>query len=119
MKLDVNSIKKRENKIKKGIHIHIFIFKRYNKEAINHPKARDQLSQRKIFAGLILYRRNQTYAHIITHINVVARYHLYINVIIHKLNNTIKPNQVANQSSQSVIFTALIIAIVKIKVKIK
>lgn len=112
------SIIKIRNTIHAGIKIQILIFNKYAVAAINHPRQNAQLSHIKTFAGLMLKNMNAT--NVATHIHntVVAKYLWEINRAMANVNRTNIFNHHANPSSQSVIFTALTINIVDMKVKI-
>ena len=86
-------------------------------EIIPH-KANVPESPIKIFAGLILYRKNAVKVAITITIIVVAKNHFWKKVITAKAHNIIIEVHPTSQSSQSVIFTALTIATVNIKVNI-
>ena len=101
-----------------GIKIHIFMFNRYTVAAIKPHNEKAQLSHMKIFAGLMLKNIKATNVAIHIHSTVVARYLCEINRAIANVNKTNIFNQPANQSSQSVIFTAFTINIVAINVNI-
>ena len=98
--------------------IHMLIFNRYAVAAINHHRAKAQLSHIKILAGLIL--KNMKATNVATHIHstVVARYLCEMNRATAKVISTKIFNQPASQSSQSVIFTAFTINIVAMNVRI-
>jgi hypothetical protein len=72
----------------------------------------------KIFAGFMLKNIKATNVAIHIHNTVVARYLCEINRAIANVSNTNTFSQPANQSSQSVIFTAFTINIVAINVNI-
>lgn len=101
-----------------GIRIHILILSKYAVEAINHHKAKAQLSHMKTFAGFILKNMNATSVAAHIHKTVVAKYLWEMNNATANVINTKIFNQPANQSSQSVIFTAFTINIVEMNVKI-
>ena len=106
------------NTIVAGINIQMLIFNKYAVAAISHPKQKAQLSPMKIFAGLILKNMNATNVATHIHSTVVARYLWEINRATANVINTKIFNHPANQSSQSVIFTAFTINIVAINVRI-
>ena len=101
-----------------GMKIQMLMFNRYAVDAINHHKAKAQLSHIKILAGLILKNMNAT--NVATHIHntVVAKYLCEINRAIAKVSSTNIFNHHASPSNQSVIFTAFTINIVDINVSI-
>lgn len=101
------------NTITAGIKIPILIFNKYAVDAINHHKQKAQLSHIKTFAGLILKNINATKVAIQTHNTVVAKYLWDTNKATANTHNTEIFNHPANQSSQSVIFTALTINMVE------
>ena len=86
--------------------------------AINHHRAKAQLSHIKILAGLIL--KNMKATNVATHIHntVVARYLCDMNRATANVIKTKIFNHPANQSSQSVILTAFTINIVAMNVRI-
>jgi hypothetical protein len=86
--------------------------------AIIPHKLKAQLSHIKIFAGLILKNINATNVEIHIHSTVVAKYLWEINSATARVNKTKMLNHPANQSSQSVIFTAFTINIVPMNVRI-
>ena len=94
------------------------MFSKYVVAAINHHKQNAQLSPINTFAGLILKNINATKVEIQIHNTVVARYLWEINNATANVKSTKIFNQPANQSSQSVIFTAFTINIVAINVNI-
>ena len=96
----------------------MLIFNKYAVAAINHHNAKAQLSHINTFAGLILKNIKATNVAIHIHNTVVAKYLWEINRAMAKVNKTKIFNHPANPSSQSVIFTALTINIVEMKVKI-
>ena len=112
------SIIKIRNTIHAGINIHIFIFNKYAVAAISHHKQNAQLSPMKIFAGLILKNINATKVEIHIHNTVVAKYLWEMNRATANVNNTNMFNHPANQSSQSVMFTAFTMNIVAMNVSI-
>ncbi len=87
-------------------------------EAINHHKQKAQLSHINIFAGFILKNIKATNVAAHIHNTVVARYLWDINRATANVIRTNIFNHQANQSSQSVIFTAFTISIVAINVNI-
>ena len=105
------------NTIVAGINIQMLMFSRYAVEAINHHSANAQLSHIKILAGLIL--KNIKATNVATHIQrtVVAKYLCEINRATANVISTNMFNPPANQSSQSVIFTAFTMNIVAINVR--
>jgi hypothetical protein len=72
----------------------------------------------KIFAGLMLKNIKATKVAIHIHSTVVARYLCVINSAIANVKRTNMFNHPANQSSQSVMFTAFTMNIVAINVNI-
>ena len=106
------------NTITLGIRIQILMFSKYVVAAINHHKAKAPLSHINILAGLILKNMNATKVEIHIHRTVVAKYLWDINNATAKVRSTNMFNHPANQSSQSVIFTALTMNIVAMKVRI-
>ena len=94
----------------------MLMFSRYAVAAMIHHKAKAQLSHIKILAGLML--KNIKATNVATHIHntVVAKYLCDINNAMANVSKTKIFNHQANQSSQSVIFTALTINIVAINV---
>ncbi len=98
--------------------IQILIFSKYVVAAINHHRQNAQLSHINTFAGLILKNMKATKVEIHIHSTVVARYLWEINKATANVSNTKIFNQPANQSSQSVIFTAFTINIVAMNVSI-
>ena len=62
------------NTITAGMKIQMLIFNRYAVEAINHHKAKAQLSHMNTFAGFILKNIKATSVEIHTHNTVVAKY---------------------------------------------
>jgi len=112
------SIAKIRNTITAGINIQILILSRYAVAAINHHKQKAQLSPMNTLAGLILKNMKATKVEIHIPNTVVAKYLWDINRATANVNNTNIFNHPASQSSQSVIFTALTINIVAIKVRI-
>ena len=81
-------------------------------------RAKAQLSHMKILAGLILKNINATRVEIHIHNTVVAKYLWEMNRATANVNSTKIFNHPANQSSQSVIFTAFTINIVAMNVRI-
>lgn len=112
------SIAKMRNTITAGMNIQIFIFNKYAVAAINHHRQKAPLSHMKILAGLILKNIKATNVEMHIPKTVVAKYLWDINRATANVNNTNIFNHPASQSSQSVIFTALTINIVAIKVRI-
>lgn len=106
------------NTIHAGMNIQIFIFNKYAVAAINHHKQNAQLSHIKIFAGLILKNIKATNVAAHIHNTVVAKYLWEMNSATANVNSTKIFSHPANQSSQSVIFTAFTIKIVAINVRI-
>jgi len=106
------------NTIHAGMKIQIFIFSRYAVAAISPHRANAPLSHIKIFAGLILKNINATSVAAHIHNTVVARYLCEINKATANVIKTKIFNHPANPSNQSVIFTALTMNIVQMKVKI-
>ena len=100
-----------------GIKIQILIFSRYAVAAMIHHRAKAQLSPIKILAGLILKNMNATSVEIHIPNTVVARYLWDINRATANVISTKIFNHPANQSSQSVIFTAFTINIVAMNVR--
>jgi len=100
------------------MNIQIFIFNRYAVAAISPPRANAQLSHIKILAGLILKNIKATSVAAHIHNTVVARYLCEINRATANVIKTKTFNHPANPSSPSVIFTALTMNIVQMKVKI-
>ena len=96
----------------------MLIFSKYVVAAINHHRQNAQLSHINTFAGLILKNMKATKVEIHIHSTVVARYLWEINKATANVSNTKIFNQPANQSSQSVIFTAFTINIVAMNVRI-
>ena len=86
--------------------------------AIIPHKLNAQLSHIKIFAGLILKNIKATSVAIHIHSTVVARYLCDINRAIANVKRTNMFNHPANQSSQSVMFTAFTMNIVVMNVNI-
>ena len=107
-----------KNTITAGMNIPILMFSRYAVEAISHHKQKAQLSHIKTFAGLMLKNMKATNVDAHTHGTVVARYLCDINKATAKVISTKIFNHQANQSNQSVIFTALTMNIVAINVRI-
>ena len=101
-----------------GINIHMLMFNKYAVAAMSHPNANAQLSHINILAGLILKNMKATKVAAHIHNTVVARYLWEINKATANVIKTKTFNPHANQSSQSVIFTALTMNIVAINVKI-
>jgi hypothetical protein len=91
---------------------------KYAVAAISHHSANAQLSHMNTFAGLILKNMKATKVEIHIPKTVVAKYLWDINRATANVNNTNMFNHPASQSSQSVIFTALTINIVAMKVRI-
>lgn len=112
------SIIKIKNTIHAGINIQIFIFNKNVVAAMSHHCANAQLSHIKILAGFILKNMKATRVEIHIHNTVVAKYLWEMNKAIANVNNTKIFNHPANQSSQSVIFTALTMNIVDMNVRI-
>lgn len=106
------------NTITAGMNIHILIFNKYAVDAINHHRANAQLSHINTFAGLILKNINATNVDAHIHSTVVARYLCATNNATENVNSMKIFNHHANQSNQSVIFTALTINIVAMNVNI-
>ena len=104
------------NTIVMGISIPILIFSKYVVAAINHHRQNAQLSPINTFAGLMLKNIKATKVEIQIHNTVVARYLCEINKATASVKSTKIFNQPANQSSQSVIFTAFTMNIVAINV---
>ncbi len=96
----------------------MLIFNKYVVAAINHHRQNAQLSHMNTFAGFILKNMKATKVDIQIHNTVVARYLWEINSATANVKRTKMFNQPANQSSQSVIFTAFTINIVAMNVKI-
>ena len=107
-----------KNAIRAGTKIQILIFNKYAVAAISHHKQKAQLSPIKIFAGFILKNIKATRVAIQIHNTVVAKYLWEMNRAMANVNNTKIFNHPANQSSQSVIFTAFTINIVAMNVSI-
>ena len=84
--------------------------------AMSHQKANAQESPIKIFAGLILNRRNASVLPNIIPISVVAKYRWLIKVIMAIKPKTIIISPPTKPSSQSVILIALTIVTVRKKV---
>ena len=100
------------------MNIQIFMFNKYAVAAMSHHNAKAQLSHINILAGLIL--KNMKATNVAAHIQrtVVAKYLWEMNKATAKVNNIKTFNHPANQSSQSVIFTAFTMNIVAINVSI-
>ena len=96
----------------------MLILSKYVVAAISHHRAKAQLSHMKTLAGLILKNMKATRVEIHIHSTVVARYLWEINRATANVIKTKIFSHHANQSSPSVIFTALTINIVAKKVKI-
>ena len=107
-----------KNTMTAGMNIPILIFNRYAVEAINHHRQNAQLSHINTFAGLILKNMKATNVATQTHRTVVAKYLCDMNKATAKVSSTNMFNHHANQSNQSVIFTAFTIKIVAINVNI-
>ena len=107
-----------KNTITAGMNIPILMFNRYAVEAINHHRQNAQLSHINTFAGLILKNMKATSVATQTHRTVVAKYLCDMNKATAKVSSTNMFNHHANQSKQSVIFTAFTIKIVAINVNI-
>lgn len=107
-----------KNTMTAGMNIPILIFNRYAVEAINHHRQNAQLSHINTFAGLILKNMKATSVATQTHRTVVAKYLWDMNRATAKVSSTNMFNHHANQSNQSVIFTAFTIKIVAINVNI-
>ena len=101
-----------------GMRIQILIFSKYAVDANSHHSANAQLSPMKIFAGLILKNMNATNVAIHIHNTVVARYLWDMNKATANVIRTNTLNHPANQSSQSVMFTAFTINMVAMNVRI-
>ena len=86
--------------------------------AINHHKQKAPLSPIKILAGLILKNMNATKVAAQIPNTVVARYLWDMNKATAKVNRTNIFSHQANQSNQSVMFTAFTMKIVAINVSI-
>lgn len=107
-----------KNTIIIGISIPMLMLSKYVVAAINHHKQNAQLSHMNTFAGLMLKNIKATSVEIHIHNTVVARYLCEMNKATAKVKRTKMFNQPANQSSQSVMFTAFTINIVAINVNI-
>ena len=107
-----------KNTIIIGISIPILIFSKYVVAAMSHHRQNAQLSPMNTLAGLMLKNIKATKVEIQIPNTVVARYLCEINKATANVNSTKIFNQPANQSSQSVMFTAFTIKIVAINVKI-
>jgi hypothetical protein len=103
--------------INAGIKIHILILSKYVVAEIIHHKANAQLSHMNTLAGLMLKNMNATNVDIHIPNTVVARYLWDMNRATANVISTKIFNHHANQSSQSVIFTAFTINIVAINVR--
>ena len=101
-----------------GIKIHILILSKYVVAEIIHHKANAQLSHMNTLAGLML--KNMKATRVATHIHstVVARYLCAVNSATASVISTNIFNHHANQSNQSVIFTAFTMNIVEMNVNI-
>ena len=106
------------NTIHAGMNIHMLIFNKYAVAAINHHKQNAQLSPMNTLAGLILKNMKATKVEIQIPNTVVAKYLWDINKATANVIKTKIFNHPANQSNQSVIFTAFTINIVAINVRI-
>jgi hypothetical protein len=104
--------------INAGIKIHILILSKYVVAEIIHHKANAQLSHMNTLAGLML--KNMKATRVATHIHntVVARYLCAVNRATAKVINTNIFNHQANQSNQSVMFTAFTMNMVEMNVHI-
>ena len=107
-----------KNTITAGINIPILMFSRQAVDAITHHKQKAQLSHINTFAGLMLKNMKATSVAAQTHRTVVAKYFWDINKATANVSNTNIFNHQANQSNQSVIFTAFTIKIVAMNVNI-
>ena len=112
------SIIKIRNTIAAGINIQILIFNKYAVAAIIHHRQKAQLSPIKTLAGLILKNMKATRVEIHIPRTVVARYLWDMNRATANVIKTKIFSHPANQSNQSVIFTAFTINIVAINVRI-
>lgn len=92
------------------------MFKRYIKVDISHHKANAPLSHIKIFAGLILNRKNQNNTPHTIAIITVVRNRLYTKVITPNTHKIIINRPPASPSSPSTILIALTIVMVNTNV---